>query len=224
MPSLRLLLLAALLMLPACMFVPEEAQLLRHSASRSASVATDGAEQVRGDAGAGGLEVVGRADLNEVQAHGTARTSHREDLDRVRIEAQRSGDEVQVIAQFPEDPRGRMQLDLTVEVPRGLAATIDDSSGDLTIRGIEGPRLDLDDSSGDAIVQVDGPETFIDDSSGDLEVRGAGATEISDSSGDIELFDLGDGLTLDDSSGDVRAEGVGGAAEIPDDLSGEIRI
>jgi DUF4097 and DUF4098 domain-containing protein YvlB len=238
----RLLPVAILLLLAGCVTLDGNVKPLQHSASRSATVGADGAEQVRVDAGAGSLEVVGRANLDEVRANGTARTSRRQDLEQIQIEATRSGDEVTITTLFPEDTEGRAQLDLTVEVPQHLAATIDDSSGDLTITNLAGPTLEVNDSSGDLTIRVNGPNTSIEDSSGDLDLRNAGAADISDSSGDIGVFDLnggltlddssgdievsnlGDGLTLDDSSGDIRAEGVDGDVNVTDDSSGDIRL
>lgn len=236
----RLFPVAMLLLLAGCTSV--SVMPLQHSAPRSATVSADGAEQVRVDAGAGSLEVVGRKNLDEVRANGTAHTSRRQDLEQVQIEAKRSGDGVTIATQFPEPPTGRAQLDLTVEVPRRLAATIDDSSGDLTITDLAGPTLEVEDSSGDLTIHVNGPKTSIEDSSGGLDLRNAGAADISDSSGDIGVFDLnggltlddssgdievsnlGDGLTLDDSSGDIRAEGVDGDVNVTDDSSGDIRL
>lgn len=223
MMSLRSLLIAVVLVLPACMSLPGTGSL-DHSAPRSATVDAEGAERVLVDAGAGDLEVVGQSDLNEVRAEGTARTSREEDLDEVQIEAQRNGSDVVITATFPDDSRGRTQLDFTVEVPQDLAADIEDSSGDLTIDNLAGPTLDVDDSSGDMTIQVDGSTTSIEDSSGDLELRDAGSTEISDSSGDIEVYDSSGTLTLNDSSGDILGRTVGGNVEVTEDSSGDIRL
>lgn len=233
------LFLASVLLLPGCSAVSGVGKL-DHSAPRDASVDAEGAQSIRIQAGAGQLDVVGRDALASVQAEGTARTSSQDDLDDVQIEARREGSTVVIETEFPEDRRGRTQLDLTVKMPRRLAADIDDSSGDLSVDNHGGPTLDVTDSSGDLAVETDtaavsiqdssgdlelrgGRDTEIDDSSGDVDVQGTGRMEITDSSGDIALRDLGGDLTLRDSSGDIRVEIVDGNAEVTDS-SGDVRL
>ena len=134
-------------------------------------------------------------------------------------------------------------IDLVVEVPRDIAVTVKDSSGDaeisglasldvtdssgdLEIRDIGGP-VEVRDSSGDIEIEdIRGDVLIADDSSGDIEVeRVTGSVVVdNDSSGSIYAADISDDFTVErDSSGDITADGVGGDFTVMRDGSGDIR-
>lgn len=115
------------------------------------------------------------------------------------------------------------RIDLEVRLPRRLALRVDDGSGDIEIRGIDG-GLDLEDGSGDMqVTDIDG-SVKIDDGSGDMQLAGLkGKVEIIDGSGDIELKDAGGDVYVEDGSGEIKLYNISGSVEI-DDGSGGIDI
>src|SRR5687768_15041427 len=72
-----------------------------HTAPRNATVDAAGARLVRVDARAGELRVTGVEGLREVRIRGTARASDRDDLDDIRLTAERRGDVVEVRVDIP---------------------------------------------------------------------------------------------------------------------------
>jgi hypothetical protein len=186
-----------------------------YTAEREADVDARGARRVEVEGRAGFLRVRGVEGLTRVRVRGTARASRREVLERIRIEARREGDVVVVRADVPDrrdDDRwgdDLRALDLTVEVPRGIAANVVDGSGELEVRGVG--ALDLKDGSGEIDVEDVGP-TRIDDGSGEIRVRDVrGDLRVSDGSGSIEASRVRGSVTVErDGSGGIDVRGVDG--------------
>ena len=189
-----------------------------YTARRDTTVDARGASRIEVEAHAGSLRIVGVSGLGEVRVRGTAHASDRELLDEIRLVARREGSVVVVRADIPE--RGRTWragwndayyrgLDLVIEVPAGIAARVEDSSGDVAIRGVG--ALELLDSSGSIEVE-DVASARIDDSSGEIRVRNVrGDVELRDGSGSIEVEDTrGAVIVARDGSGGVSARRVGG--------------
>ena len=190
-----------------------------HTARRDTTLDARGARHVEVEARAGSLRITGVAGLTEVRVRGTARASDRELLDDIRLVARREGDRVVVRADIAED-RGRgvrvgwrddyyRGLDLVIEVPAGIAARVEDSSGDVEIRRVG--ALELLDSSGSIEVE-DVDSARIDDSSGEIRVRNVrGDVRLRDGSGSIEADDVRGAVIVErDGSGGVSARRVGG--------------
>ena len=199
------------------------------SAPRDATGDARGARAVEIEALAGSLRVVGVAGLTEVRVRGRARASRRERLDEIRLEARRQGDAVVVRADIPErdDDRGwrgnddwRL-LDLVVEVPRGLAARIEDGSGAVEVRGVG--ALTLRDGSGGIEVD-DVASADVEDGSGSLRVRNVrGDLRVRDGSGSVEAERVGGSFTVErDGSGGIDARDVAGDFLVERDGSGGI--
>lgn len=194
------------------------------SAERSAAISMEGARSVRVDAGAGSLNVTGRAGVRNVAAKGTACASSREILDRVQLTVRREGDVVLVKAEMPEMLRNReyASLDLVVDVPAGTPVEIDDGSGDLEVSGTGDTRID--DGSGEIRVHDLRGGLRIDDGSGDIHARTIpGPVGIDDGSGEIVLEGVGGDVVIEDGSGDIRVTSVIGTVHVSDG-SGEIRV
>jgi hypothetical protein len=148
---LSLLLAAALpLALPA-------AAQSDYTARRDTTLDARGARRIEVEAHAGTLRITGVTGLTEVRVRGTARASDRGLLDRIRVDARRQGDVVIVRADIPDERDGRgwrigwrgddyRGLDLVIEVPAGIAADVEDGSGEVEIRRVG--ALDLRDGSG----------------------------------------------------------------------------
>lgn len=224
------------LLLPAALvaaaLVPADAHAQRdgaddYTAPRNATVDARGARRVEVEAEAGVLRVTGVAGISEVRVRGTARSSHRERVDEIRLVARREGDVVVVRADIPDHSWGdgnRWQaLDLVIEVPEGIDVRVEDGSGEATLRGLG--ALDVRDGSG-ALEIEDVASARIVDGSGEIELRRVrGEVRLSDGSGAIRMRDVSGSVTIDeDGSGEIVAEGVRGAVVIDRDGSGGIDV
>lgn len=197
-----------------------------YGADRSATVPASGATGGRVSARAGGLRIEGRPGLTEVRVTGTACASDERYLEGIRLVAERVGDEVVLTVEIPEMTgfgRDHASLDLVVEVPAGLSMVVEDSSGDVYVRGVA--ALDLSDSSGDVDVADAAGPVRVRDSSGDVLVRAvAGGVVIEDSSGGVDVRTVaGSVLVNADSSGDIEVSDVQGDVVVRRDSSGDIR-
>jgi DUF4097 and DUF4098 domain-containing protein YvlB len=199
-----------------------------HTAPRNAVVDARGATLVRVEARAGSLRVEGRPGLTEVRVTGVARANDRDYLEDIRLVTERAGDEVRVRVEIPDATGffGRMQrtLDLTVEVPEGIAAHVDDSSGEAEIRGVGALRVE--DSSGELTIEDVRGDLRVTDSSGGISVaRVAGSVWVSDSSGEVRIRDVRRDVTVEeDSSGEIDVRDVRGSVRVREDSSGGIRV
>lgn len=229
-PSLRATVRAAVV--GALLAAPEAASAQwnsdRYTAPRNATVNAAGARLVRIRARAGELRVTGVDNLNEARIKGTARASDREDLEDIKLVAERRGDVVEIVVDIPDQRndwgnhyRG---LDLEIEVPRAIALDVEDSSGDAEFRHVG--ALDLDDSSGGIVIRDAAGAVRVEDSSGEIEIEGVrGDVTIRDSSGEIDVRDVTGAVTIeDDSSGGIRVEKTTGAVRVRDDSSGDIDV
>ncbi len=138
------------------------------------------------------------------------------------------------------------KIDLVVYVPKYLAVTVNDRSGDLFIEGIENDltvrdrsgfleiknikgNLKLKDSSGDIkLVNINTREEekkriTISDRSGTIRLKGANADiELFDRSGDISIGKISGNISLTDASGHLFIEEIEGNLKL-NDASGDIK-
>jgi hypothetical protein len=203
-------------------------EVCRYEAERTAVVDATGAALLEVRARAGDLRIEGRQGLSEVRVTARACASDEDRLDEVQLLAERSGERVRVEAQLPDVfewfsfGRAYTRLDMVLEVPAGIAADIDDSSGGIELRGLG--ELTLDDSSGGIEAEnITGP-AWIDDSSGSLCIEDvAGPVVIRDSSGSICVARVEGDVEIDDSSGGIDVREVAGSVELRDS-SGSIHV
>jgi hypothetical protein len=241
--SLRIAALLALLSLPLTALARDLD--CRYGVDRKAIVDTAGATRVEIMARAGDLTV--RPDSGPtLVAEGRACASNQDFLDQTQLHVRRQGDVVQVQVQVPDEMKGigllYATLDLTVSVPVGLPVEVTDSSGDMTLesvrvvkiqdssgdisaRGLKGD-VEIEDSSGDIRIEDTAGVVRVNDSSGDIVIRGASGVNVPlDSSGDIDVERVSGDVRIDrDSSGDIRVAAVGGNLEVLADGSGEVRV
>lgn len=185
-----------------------------YEVERRVSVPASATMTLRLSAGAGQLSVEGREGLSEVRAVGRACASDRDELDRLQVSAQRSGNAVVVKTHYP-DSHGFgfggdhvARIDLTVEVPMGMAADIDDSSGSMDVSGTG--DLSIEDGSGSMSVHDIRGGVKVDDGSGGIEIsQVTGALDIQDGSGGISVRDVRGRVTLGDGSGGIDISGAG---------------
>jgi hypothetical protein len=216
----------------------------RFEVERSFTEAVGSGDDLHLTAGSGSLDIVGIDGLGEVRAVARACASHEEFLEDLFLTSDMTGSTLRVETHHPEMRRGwsggnrYARLDLRMEVPAGMAAriqdgsgemelanlgalTVQDGSGGIVVQEIQG-AVTIDDGSGEIqAFQIQGPLS-IDDGSGEIEVHGVvGTVEIDDSSGEIVVHDMTGDLTIDDSSGEIDLDGIGGSVTISDG-SGEI--
>jgi hypothetical protein len=212
----------------------------RYEATRTATLRADAGESLDLIARSGSLTVRGREGLSEVRVVGHACASSEELLEQLVLETGRSGSTIRVeVADVDDDGWNPLEnryhtMPLEVEIPAGMAARIEDGSGELLIEGVG--RLTLEDGSGEIELRdIDG-DVEIDDGSGDIRVEGvegtirvndgSGGIDISgvagtvdvvdDGSGSIDVRDIaGDFIVRDDGSGGIHYSNVGGRVDIP---------
>jgi len=196
------------------------------TAERKGGIDTTGAERVEILARAGNL-TVRPASGTALGAAGRACASRQEFLDQTQLHVRRAGNVIQVHVQTPDNMSGigifYAYLDLQVVVPEGLPVEVTDSSGDMSLDGVQVVRIT--DSSGDILARRLPVDVEIDDSSGDIRVEeAAGAVRVADSSGDIVIRGAKSVHIPRDSSGDISIERVTGNVLIEQDSSGDILV
>ena len=179
------------------------------SAPRNATVDAAGARSVRIEAGAGFLRVEGKAGISQVKVTGTAHASSQTLLNRVKLTAERRGDEVFIKSEVLDSDYNwfssgdaNASLDLTIEVPQGMDANVSDGSGEATIRNVG--NLEMNDGSGE------------------LEIDGAGSVRVTDGSGNLIIKNVRSNVSVRDGSGDIEARNVAGSFTVESDGSGGI--
>lgn len=202
-------------------------------APRRVATPASGITKIIVEARAGSLEVTGRQGTSEVVAAGTACSSDEDFVKEMNLRMRRSGTELYVEAIIPQ--RGHnffpfeARLDFEVTVPAGIPiavhdssgwmkitnvgqASIDDSSGEIQIRGVRG-NLDVHDSSGAVEIEDVSGDVTIEDGSGAMTIeRVGGAVHVEDDgSGAIAIRNVKRDVTIDeDGSGGVLVADVGG--------------
>jgi hypothetical protein len=214
----------------------------RHSATREANVDAAAATRIFVSAGAGSLRVEGKPGLRQARLKGTACASDRSLLPEIELTAGRIGGDIRVHANDQNLELGNREyarLDLVIEVPEGLAARIEDGSGDLGLSGlgavsvIDGSgsiiaddilgSLDIEDGSGELIISGVRGDVTIADGSGEIDVHDVqGRVDIRDSSGEVKVTKVARDVLISDSSGGIEVDDVGGAFTVRNDSSGDI--
>ncbi len=114
-----------------------------------------------------------------------------------------------------------VNVQLSVELPPGLALALRSASGDLQTSGLSG-RQDLHSSSGD--IEVDGAAALtIETRSGDVTADTIAGGAISTSSGNVVVASTRGPLVVRSHSGDVRIDSAADSVTV-DTGSGEVRV
>lgn len=208
----------------------------RFEAERRVSSPAGSVDMLRLDAGSGSLTVTGVDGLGEIRAVARACASNETFLDDLQITSTMEGSSLVVETHYP-DLSGRTggnryaRLDLTVEVPMGLAAEIQDGSGEASFAGL-GPLTLQDGSGGVSVMGIMGDLT-IHDGSGELKIRDvSGVVRVEDGSGGITVENSGSDVEIRDSSGEMEIRGVEGSVTLQDgsggidvsDVTGSVRV
>lgn len=222
----------------------------RYRADRSAEASADGISRIAVVAGAGELKIEGTAGRRSVQITGIACAARESALEQLQVDVERDGDVLKITTRHPSFglAPGRWfadssRIDLSIEVPAGMALDVQDSSGPLRIRTVgaltirdESGELDVEHVKGDLnvtdgsgeirIADVQGP-VRVSDGSGEISIeRVMGeVTIVNDGSGGIRIADVEGSVTIgNDGSGEIDIERVSGSVRIEEDGSGDIRV
>lgn len=188
---------------------------------------TSALHQLTVNALAGSLDVRG-GDGDEVVFSGKACADKQRYLDRMSLDVEERGDQLELTVIIPyDDPDFHAEyayMDIELTVPRHLETRLRDSSGDLVVE--DASVIDIDDSSGDIRVTGGRTDLSVEDSSGDITLRNmAGSITVEDSSGEIRISEVKGNVTIPrDSSGDIGVSNVSGTVQVRRDSSGSIRI
>lgn len=199
----------------------------RFEAERHFSVSASDLREMQLRAGSGSLVVTGVEGLGEVRGVARACASSQELLDDLRLTSETDGASLRVETIYPDQNRWDggnryARLDLSIEVPYGLAADIQDGSGEATISNLG--SLTIQDGSGELTIEGIQGELTVADGSGELKVYGvAGPAFIADGSGELTLADFASDLEVQDSSGEIEIRGIGGSVTLHDS-SGEVYV
>jgi DUF4097 and DUF4098 domain-containing protein YvlB len=114
-------------------------------------------------------------------------------------------------------------INLTIKVPKNIELEIDDGSGYIEIKNINGD-VELDDGSGDLFLEDIVGRVVIDDGSGEIVMKNIeGHIDLDDGSGEINVDVVKGDLIIDDGSGEISVTEIVGDVDI-DDGSGNIRV
>src|SRR5437764_6750405 len=174
---------------------------------------------------AGYLHINGRRGAGEVRAAGTACASSRDVLSDTKLTLSRSGSELRIEAETPDNSGifSSAKLDFDVTVPDNIALRVEDGSGDLTIDTVA--SIDLTDGSGDIDIRNVIGDVSVRDGSGDMKLDNiSGNVHISDGSGDIDVNGAGSVEIANDGSGGVDIRNVNHDVHIGDKVSGSCEV
>ena len=207
--------------------------------TRELGLSTDGIDLLEIDCGAGFLKIKGdsQADRIEVKADVYIDVVDTKDFEKIakeqlELELKKEGKKAVLTANFGDkssllsgffSSSINKRIDLTVTIPQRLNLSVDDGSGYIMIKDVQG-NIVLDDGSGSMVIVHSGGKVEIDDGSGDVEARDIGGSIIiDDGSGDLLCDKVEGDCIIDDGSGDITITNAGGEVTI-DDGSGAIEI
>jgi DUF4097 and DUF4098 domain-containing protein YvlB len=155
---------------------------------------------------AGSLAVNGRSSAAEIRATGNGESPD------AKLVARRDGAQLTIEAVTPDDT----SLDFDVMLPTGVAVSINDGSGSMTVKNVG--ELDVTDGSGSMDIDGVTGNVRISDGSGSIDVKhvSGSVTITNDGSGAVNASDVrGDFTVLKKGSGHVEYERIGGRMWVP---------
>ncbi len=209
------------------------------SRERVMTLPAEGITELNIDCGAGSLKVTGEKGAREIRVKATFVS---EDIPQDELKAfvekhvdlklEKKGDRAFLVSKVNHSAsvmsslfgkRANLRIDLEVTVPAALDLEVDDGSGWIEIRAVNG-KVEIDDGSGSITLENIGGAVEIEDGSGGVVLTDIeGDVEIEDGSGDLEVRQVRGDVSIDDGSGEIKVNQVGGSVEISDG-SGDIVI
>lgn len=203
-----------------------------YSEVRDLTLDADGLDGLSIEAGAGSLEVTGVEGADHIQVTALIQLEERNEArareiieERVELTLDRRGSSGELVAKFDGGwwNNSGGGISLTVQIPRGFALYVEDSSGSMKILDTGGD-VAIDDGSGSIVVERVAA-VIIDDGSGSIDIRdAAGDVRIVDGSGSIKVRGVAGSVTVDDGSGSINVSDVDHDVIIEDDGSGSLNV
>ncbi len=203
-----------------------------HEETRKLTLSADGIQGIEIESGAGILVVEGDGDQITVDATIRIREASREEaeefLDRYMVLTLEKRGASAILRSFFEDgweaSWREKSIDLVVKLPKRLHVDVQDGSGAVTIRGVDG-EVRVDDGSGSIDASDLGGDVRIDDGSGSVKIRNVkGNVTVDDGSGEITIMDVGGTVKVSDGSGSIDINGVAQDVIIRSSGSGGVSI
>jgi hypothetical protein len=157
-------------------------------------------------------------------------------LDETQVETDRSGDAFTVRVRYPQGsvlrisfaelmaggstPRNEVQL--SIEVPPGVAVEMRSSSGGLRTAGLAGSQR-LASTSGEIRVEEAAGPVEATSTSGDIEATGLGAARLHSVSGSVSVERAAGVLRVSSTSGDIHVIGATDSLSV-NTVSGEVEV
>ncbi|MGG3885670.1 DUF4097 family beta strand repeat-containing protein [Brevibacillus panacihumi] len=227
-------------MLMAGVVLASGCQLDKVEERRELELPVSGIEQMEVESGFGDLEIVGDKNASSIIAKASIKRSGNMSEEDIIFTLQQEGNTAKLILDESKG-LGYRDLDvaLTVTVPASLSLLVNDGSGDIQIKDLEGPltvhddsgdieitdvagELEVYDQSGDMRVTNASNIKLIEDESGDIWLKNtAGNIEIHDQSGNLQIRNHAGDISIWDESGDLSIDGVDGDVTIEEKGSGD---
>lgn len=132
------------------------------------------------------------------------------------IRYEQSGSHVRVWVESPRSNNWNwgwndFEARLDFKVPANVKVRVDNSSGDVSITGLDASNHRIEASSGDIEIRKVVGDMIVRASSGDVQIDGVeGDLEVETSSGDQRVYNIGGDVRFDASSGDTRFQSIAG--------------
>jgi DUF4097 and DUF4098 domain-containing protein YvlB len=191
-----------------------------------------GVSAARLETGAGLLEIIGVADLPEIEVraeyrcNGAFSVDAQRILDNLRLVMELRGDTFFLKSEHLDSWNwgDRGWIDVYINLPDSIDLEVDDGSGTVSVVGM-GRNVEIKDGSGEIELIDIGGNIRINDGSGEIRIRNAaGEVSIDDGSGSIIVNDVaGDLIIPHDGSGEIRVQNARRNVSI-DDGSGSIDV
>ncbi len=210
-----------------------------YSEKKKLDLSSEGIERLEVDCSAGFLKITGSDETDqisvkaEVQLDNVGDRDEKEILEKyLELSLEKRGNRAELISDF--DHQGSFfsklfgkdvneSIDLTVKNPKRLDVEVDDGSGFIKIKEIDG-SLRIDDGSGEMVIKNIGSDVEIDDGSGELWIENIGGKVwIDDGSGELHIEDAKGDVWIEDGSGSLYVRKIKGSVKV-DDGSGSIEI
>jgi hypothetical protein len=207
---------------------PTWAQECRFSSDRGANFSGT-INKVVISAGEGSLKVSGAA--SGVNAKGRACASAEAMLSKITLESRREGDIVYLTVAIAGGGMGNMfsfnkytSLDLDITVPKSAQLSITDTNGDIELSDV-GPTV-VEDDSGDMLLKNINGDLDVTDESGEMRIMSvAGRLTVKDGSGGIDIEDVRSDVKISlDGSDDISIVKVIGNVDVVEDGPGDITV
>lgn len=192
----------------------------------------DGIDVMDIECEAGYLKVYGIPNLDKIEVKAEIDVDIRDDKDRndfiqrrVQLSLEKRGNRAVLTSRIDNYSffDRHSQINLTVRIPQRMNLKVEDGSGFIEMRDVDGNVMIDDGSGGIDAANITG-EVVISDGSGSIELRDiSGFVEVDDGSGEIKIENVRGDLTVDDGSGSMRISKVTGNVVVSDG-SGSIYI